>query len=94
MGIWKMGHPSRNEYEKYGHPAMFPEALVERVLKLFSYRGDVVLDPFNGVGTTTAVAKRLGRIYVGIDISEEYCKKAEERVKNTPVYTPLFQPNE
>ena len=67
---------------------MFPEALVERVLKLFSYRGDVVLDPFNGVGTTTAVAKRLGRIYVGIDISEEYCKKAEERVKNTPVYTP------
>jgi DNA modification methylase len=91
-GKWDI--PPEMNMKKYGHPAMFPEALVERVLKLFSYRGDVVLDPFNGVGTTTAVAKRLGRIYVGIDISEEYCRKAEERVRNTPVYTPLFQPNE
>ncbi|MGB9677652.1 MAG: DNA-methyltransferase [Candidatus Ratteibacteria bacterium] len=66
---------------KYGHPAMFPEELCERVIKLFSFKGDVVLDPFNGVGTTTVVAKRLSRIYVGIDISEEYCKKAEERIK-------------
>ncbi|MEM3473811.1 MAG: site-specific DNA-methyltransferase [archaeon] len=68
--------------KKYGHPAMFPEALVERVLKLFSFKGDVVLDPFNGVGTTTVVAKRLSRNYIGIDISDEYCRKAEERLKN------------
>ena len=66
----------------FGHPAMFPEALVERVLKLFSYKGDVILDPFNGVGTTTVVADRLGREYIGIDISESYCKKAEERIEN------------
>lgn len=66
--------------KKYGHPAMFPEELAKRVIKLFSFKGDVVLDPFNGVGTTTVVAKRLGRIYLGIDISEEYCKKAEERI--------------
>lgn len=82
--------PERN-MQKYGHPAMFPEELAERVLKLFSYRGDVVLDPFNGVGTTTAVAKKLGRIFIGIDISEEYCRKAEERVKKTPIENPLFQ---
>lgn len=67
--------------KKYGHPAMFPEELATRVLKLFSYKNDVVLDPFNGVGTTTVVAKRLGRIYIGIDISEEYCRKAEERIQ-------------
>lgn len=67
--------------KKFGHPAMFPEELCERVIKLFSFKGDVVLDPFNGVGTTTLVAKRLGRIYIGIDISPEYCKKAEERIK-------------
>lgn len=67
--------------KEYGHPAMFPENLVERVLKLFSYKGDVILDPFNGVGTSTAVAKRLLRKYIGIDISEEYCKKAEDRLK-------------
>lgn len=76
--------------KKYGHPAMFPEQLVERVLKLFSFKGDVVLDPFNGVGTTTAVAKRFSRNYIGIDISEEYCKKAEERVNNTQFNTELF----
>lgn len=66
--------------KEYGHPAMFPEQLVERVLKLFSYKDDVVLDPFNGAGTTTAVAKKMDRRYLGIDISETYCKTAEERI--------------
>ncbi|MBP9561761.1 MAG: site-specific DNA-methyltransferase [Syntrophorhabdaceae bacterium] len=73
--------PERNMKE-YGHPAMFPEELVERFLKLFSYKGDIVLDPFNGVGTTTVVAKRLKRKYIGIDISDEYCKVAEKRIKD------------
>lgn len=67
---------------EYGHPAMFPEELAERVLKLFSYRGDIVLDPFNGSGTTTTVAARSGRRYLGIDISEEYCKTAERRLES------------
>ena len=71
--------PERNMKE-YGHPAMFPEQLAERVLKLFSYKNDVVLDPFNGAGTTTVVAKKTGRRYLGIDISEEYCKTAQKRI--------------
>jgi DNA modification methylase len=66
----------------YGHPAMFPEELVERVLKLFSYKNDIVLDPFNGVGTTTVVAKRLKRKYIGMDISDKYCEMAEKRIKD------------
>lgn len=66
--------------KEFGHPAMFPEQLVERVLKLFSYQGDIILDPFNGVGTTTTVAQRFNRNYIGIDISEEYCQKAEKRL--------------
>jgi DNA modification methylase len=57
--------------KEYGHPAMFPEQLVERVLKLFSFKGDIVLDPFNGVGTTTVVAHKLGRSYIGVDVSGE-----------------------
>lgn len=81
--------PEKN-MEKYGHPAMFPEKLVERVLKLFSYQDDVILDPFNGVGTTTVVAKKLKRRFIGIDISEEYCRKAEERLKNVIMDTNLF----
>lgn len=72
--------PEKN-MKKYNHPAMFPEKLVERVLKLFSYREDVILDPFNGVGSTTVVAKKLGRKYLGIDTSKEYCKTAEKRLK-------------
>ncbi len=71
--------PERNMQE-FGHPAMFPEQLAERVLKLFSYKNDVVLDPFNGAGTTTVVAKKTGRRYLGIDISEEYCKTAQKRI--------------
>jgi len=76
------------DMKKYNHPAMFPEKLVERVLKLFSFQDDVILDPFNGAGTTTFVAKKLKRRFLGIDISAEYCKTAEERLKK--VNTSLF----
>jgi len=76
---WSIG-PERS-MKAYDHPAMFPEELAERVLKLFSYKNDIILDPFNGVGTTPAVAKRLGRRYIGIDISEDYCNTAEKRLK-------------
>lgn len=68
--------------EEYGHPAMFPEKLVERCLKLFSFRNDVVLDVFNGAGTTTAVARKLSRRYLGIDVSRKYCAVAEKRMQD------------
>ena len=77
-GKWSIA-PERN-MKKYKHDAMFPEELVKRLLKLFSYKNDIVLDPFNGVGTTTKVAKQLNRKFIGIDISEEYCKTAESRI--------------
>ena len=86
VGKWSIA-PERNMKE-YGHPAMFPEELAARVLKLFSYQGDTILDPFNGVGTTTAVAKKLKRKYLGIDISKEYCEVAEQRLKE--IQCPLF----
>ena len=71
--------PERNMKE-YDHPAMFPEELAERVIKLFSFRNDLILDPFNGAGTTTYVAKCLDRDYIGIDISAEYCQVARQRI--------------
>ncbi|MCS7029476.1 MAG: site-specific DNA-methyltransferase [Bacteroidia bacterium] len=73
--------PERN-MDKFDHPAMFPEELVKRLIKLFSYQNDVVLDPFNGAGTTTYVAKILNRRFVGIDISEKYCQTARERLRS------------
>ena len=48
-------------------------------MKLFSYCGDLVLDPFNGAGTTTRVARALGRRFIGIDVSREYCETALAR---------------
>jgi DNA modification methylase len=65
-----------------GHPAMFPTSLVERILKLFSFEKDLVLDPFNGAGTTTLVAKRLNRHYLGLDVSKDYTNKAKNRLKD------------
>jgi DNA modification methylase len=65
----------------FGHPAMFPEELPRRLMKLFSYRGDIVLDPFNGAGTTSLVAWKTGRRFIGIDVSPEYCEMALGRVR-------------
>jgi DNA modification methylase len=78
LAKWSIA-PERN-MKSFGHPAMFPEELVVRSLKLFSYQNDIILDPFNGVGTTSVVAKKLNRAYLGIDISEEYCDVAKKRV--------------
>ncbi|MDD1724577.1 MAG: site-specific DNA-methyltransferase [Methanospirillum sp.] len=82
---WSIG-PERR-MKQFNHPAMFPEELIERCLKLFSFRNDIVLDPFNGVGTTTLVAARTGRRYIGYDISPDYCATAEKRIEDigTPV---------
>jgi len=66
----------------YNHEAMFPEELPYRCIKMFSYIGDVVLDPFNGAGTTTLVARKLNRRYIGFELSENHCKTAEKRIKD------------
>ena len=59
-----------DEYEN--HPTQKPEALLERIIRASSNPGDVVLDPFSGSFTTSAVAVRLGRVGIGIDMNEEY----------------------
>jgi site-specific DNA-methyltransferase (adenine-specific) len=63
------------------HPAVYPEFIVQELIKLLTRPNDIVLDPFVGSGTTCVVARKLGRHYIGIDINPEYCKYAEERVK-------------
>jgi site-specific DNA-methyltransferase (adenine-specific) len=59
---------------------MFPEELPRRLMKLFSYKNDIVLDPFNGAGTTTLVAWKLRRRFIGIDVSQQYCDMALQRL--------------
>mgnify|MGYP004417312646 CR=1 FL=1 len=67
--------------EKTNHPATFPEKLVSDHIKSWSNEGDIVLDPMNGSGTTTKTAKQLGRNFIGIEISEKYCKIADDRLR-------------
>jgi modification methylase len=62
------------------HPTQKPEALIYRVLLASTKPGDVVLDPFFGTGTTGAVAKRLGRHWIGIEREADYCAAAAERI--------------
>lgn len=80
------------------HPAVFPEQIPWRLITLYSKKGDVILDPMNGSGQTTKVAKNLGRNYVGIDSRHAYVKLAKKRL-NQPFHLsnfmiPLYLPIE
>lgn len=77
--IWKFA--PQNNQRKHGHPAMFPVELPRRLIKMLSYKGDTVLDPYMGIGTTGLACKEQGRKFIGIDISENYCNIAEQRIK-------------
>ena len=68
------------------HPCPFPEEIPYRLMKLYSYENDTVLDPFNGSGQTTKVAHRFGRRYVGIDTVNEYVELAKMRIASEPLH--------
>lgn len=78
--VWRISMVSGNFDERTGHPAQYPEQLIERIILAGSDTGDVILDPFMGSGTTAAVAKKLNRHYIGYEVVEEYCKMANERL--------------
>ncbi len=82
--MWKI--PPEHNMKKFGHPAMFPEEIPRRLINLFTYKNDIILDPFNGAGTTTKVAHHEGRRYIGIDVSKKYCQTAIDRIKNDIFY--------
>ena len=63
------------------HPAPFPKILVGNIIKCCSNIGQVVYDPFNGSGTTSLMASKFGRNYIGSEISEKYCQMANKRIK-------------
>jgi len=77
VGKWSIA-PERR-MKQFNHPAMFPESLARLALKLFSFRADFVLDPFNGAATTTSAPGQSGRKFLGIAISKKYCRTAESR---------------
>lgn len=79
QGIWNFPGESR---KRVRHPAPFPIELPKRCIKLFSFVGDTVLDPFLGSGTTLIACALLNRRGIGVEIDEEYCKLAKTRIIN------------
>ena len=78
-GVWTFKGESKR---KIGHPAPFPVELPRRCIKLFSFVGDTVLDPFMGSGSTVVAAKLNHRFGIGIDFEIEYCQLAKNRILN------------
>jgi DNA modification methylase len=78
---WFSGHWELGGARKKGHEAPFPEEIPRRLIRMFSFPGDTVLDPFLGTGTTAAVARSLGRHAIGYEINEEFVGAAVERLR-------------
>jgi len=84
LPICNGGERLKNEKGEKAHPTQKPEALLHRVLVATSKPGDVILDPFFGSGTTGAVARRLGRRWIGLERDEEYARLARKRIAGVP----------
>ena len=79
-GVWTFNGESK---KRIGHPAPFPRELPYRCIKLFSYVGDVVFDPFLGSGTTLIEAQNNDRFGVGVEIDSGYCELAQKRIMDS-----------
>ena len=79
-GLWTFNGESKKKAK--GHPAAFPIELPKRCIKLFSFSGDMVFDPFLGSGSTLIAAALLGRKGAGVDIDWDYCKIAAQRIQS------------
>ena len=75
--VWEIKPESA---KKVGHPAPFPVELPRRLIELYTFKDELVLDPFCGAGSACMAAKETGRHYVGYDIDRKYVKLAEKRI--------------
>ena len=99
--LWIIPNVKHNHVEKTIHPCQFPVELIERLILSMTQRGDWVLDPYMGVGTTAVAALRQGRKGIGAELVEDYVKVARQRVraahagtlKTRPIDRPVHKPN-
>jgi modification methylase len=85
--VWNMSPESA---KRVNHPAPFPEELPYRLIQLYSFKDDIILDPFMGSGTTAVAAIKSKRNFLGFEISEEYKKNADLRVKSLLDQSSIF----
>jgi DNA modification methylase len=77
--LWWDIHRLKHNSRRVDHPCQLPPHLMYRIVSIFTRPGEVILDCFNGAGTTTLAAHQLGRRYIGIEVSQKYCDMAKER---------------
>lgn len=80
IGVWQFMYEPRDVRDKKVHPAVFPIAMAKRVIEQFTHKGELVIDPFVGSGTTLVAAQDLARNAVGFDLKQEYVDLANSRV--------------
>lgn len=91
IGVWRVFYEKRDIRDKEIHPAVMPIALARKAVELFTHRGELVLDPFNGVGTTSLACQDLQRNSVGFDIGQKYCEVARQRLATANEKVPSQQ---
>lgn len=87
VAIWELYYEKRDIRDKDIHPAVFPIALPKKCIELFTHKGELVLDPFVGIGTTLIAARDTGRNAVGFDLNREYIEFANKRLACTQLDT-------
>jgi DNA modification methylase len=81
LGVWQFNYEGRDIRDKNVHPATFPISLARKVIDLFTHRGELVLDPFVGSGTTLIAAQDAGQNAVGFDLQKKYIRLSESRLR-------------
>ena len=87
LGVWRFFYESRDIRDKNLHPATFPISLAKYVIELFTHKGELVLDPFVGSGTTLVAARDLDRNAVGFDLQEKYIRLCGERLATETLFS-------
>lgn len=92
IGVWQFFYEKRDIRDKTIHPATFPISLSKKVIELFSHKGELVLDPFVGSGTTLIASQDLNRNAIGFDLQKKYIDLCEQRLEaNIGLFTDSWQ---
>ena len=86
LGVWEFYYEKRDIRDKAIHPATFPISMAKRVTELFTHKGELVLDPFVGSGTTLVAAKDLDRNAVGFDLQKQYTRLCQSRLEQSELF--------
>jgi len=91
LGVWQFNYESRDIRDKNLHPATFPISLAKKVIELFTHKGELVLDPFVGSGTTLIAARDVDRNAIGFDLQRKYIELCERRLQQIDMFNTTKQ---